>query len=434
MRTRQRQRTLRIVLTIFVCLLFLVGLAVGGLYWVYTQTDETNVPMPRVLLGETVLQPTAFSWHTPALFGFTHKSFSQAVQLEQPQSAAFSGLTAFVETPADAQAELVVADAQGAPQAVTKTETGYTATLPANGTYTVHLSLAYPQTPKTAYGTFHYDATFTVSAPPEITFSNPTVAQGDVCTVVVRNASAEQPPTISHTVPDEPAVFARQGDNYVAVIGAGYRVQPGTYDINITCGDVSAQQQLTVTQTQFSRQDMTISGSVVASTKTDEANKEWRDAIYPLYETTDDTVYWTGQFVDPLQKRVINTEYGLFRYTNGSTTPERHAGIDLDGETGDPVAATAGGRVVLAQFLTLTGNTVVIEHGGGLKSYYFHMDSLGCAKDDLVQAGDLIGEVGTTGYSTGAHLHFEMKLGRQSLDPIALLDGVSGLYFAQQDA
>ena len=125
----------------------------------------------------------------------------------------------------------------------------------------------------------------------------------------------------------------------------------------------------------------------------------------------------------------MNTTYGLFRYTNGSQTAERHAGVDLDAEEGDPVYAAAAGRVVYAGTLIYTGNTVVIEHGCGLKTYYFHMSALGCKQNDMVTAGQQIGAVGSTGYSTGPHLHFEARIGRQSIDPMALLDGSSGIYF-----
>lgn len=77
------------------------------------------------------------------------------------------------------------------------------------------------------------------------------------------------------------------------------------------------------------------------------------------------------------------------------------------------------------------GNTVVIEHGGGLKSYFFHLDSLACKQGDIVEKEQLIGQAGSTGYSTGPHLHYEARIGNQSIDPDQLFNGSSGLYFAR---
>ena len=82
-----------------------------------------------------------------------------------------------------------------------------------------------------------------------------------------------------------------------------------------------------------------------------------------------------------------------------------------------------------AEEIIYTGNTVVIEHGGGLKTYYYHMDSIEVKEGQIVERGALIGTVGSTGYSTGAHLHFEVKMGRSSLSPWELFDGSSEVYF-----
>ena len=87
--------------------------------------------------------------------------------------------------------------------------------------------------------------------------------------------------------------------------------------------------------------------------------------------------------------------------------------------------------MVYAGFLQMTGNTVVIEHGGGLKSYFFHLDSLACKQGDIVEKEQFIGQAGSTGYSTGPHLHYEARIGNQSIAPAQLFNGSSGLYFAR---
>ena len=114
------------------------------------------------------------------------------------------------------------------------------------------------------------------------------------------------------------------------------------------------------------------------------ANQEWKDVMFPLYASADAEIYWSGTFIRPCGTTAQNTQYGLYRYTNGSPYPERHAGIDYDCDLGDAVWAPGRGKVVYAGFLQMTGNTVVIEHGGGLKSYFFHLDSLACKQGDNV--------------------------------------------------
>lgn len=104
---------------------------------------------------------------------------------------------------------------------------------------------------------------------------------------------------------------------------------------------------------------------------------------------------------------------------NGGATPERHGGVDIAAALGTPVQCPADGLVEYAGFLQLSGNTIVIEHGGGLKSYFYHMDSLDVATGDRVEKGRLLGAVGTTGYSTGPHLHYEVKIGREERLPLA---------------
>ncbi len=124
----------------------------------------------------------------------------------------------------------------------------------------------------------------------------------------------------------------------------------------------------------------------------------------------------------------ISTEFGLYRYTNGSKTPTRHTGIDIAAAEGTNVPASNDGRVVFAGDVIITGNTVVIEHGGGLKTYYFHLSSINTKEGDMVEQGDVIGRVGSTGYATGPHLHFEVKLGEFPLSPWPLFDGSSSIY------
>ena len=95
-----------------------------------------------------------------------------------------------------------------------------------------------------------------------------------------------------------------------------------------------------------------------------------------------------------------------------------HAGIDIPGPTGQPIFAAAPGRIVRAGLYGGYGNVVVIDHGEGLSTVYAHQLKVAVAAGDEVEAGDTIGYVGSSGFSTGPHLHFEVRTGGTPVDPL----------------
>lgn len=102
-------------------------------------------------------------------------------------------------------------------------------------------------------------------------------------------------------------------------------------------------------------------------------------------------------------------------------TVRNHYGIDFSGNTGDPIVAAAGGVVLSADWRTGYGNTVVVSHGGGFTTLYAHMSEMNMTAGEEVAGGDLIGWVGNTGWSTGSHLHFEIRVDGVAVDPALYL-------------
>lgn len=100
-----------------------------------------------------------------------------------------------------------------------------------------------------------------------------------------------------------------------------------------------------------------------------------------------------------------------------------HTGIDIDGETGDPVVAAAGGTVMLAGRMSGYGNAVVIDHGGGLATLYGHLSVTTVSAGDVLDQGEVVGLVGCTGSCTGSHLHFEVRVNGAPVDPLPYLPG-----------
>lgn len=102
-------------------------------------------------------------------------------------------------------------------------------------------------------------------------------------------------------------------------------------------------------------------------------------------------------------------------------TAINHPGFDLAAPTGTPVGAAAGGTVVHAGPAGTYGNLVTVRHENGYETRYAHLSAVTVAKGDKVQPGQQIGNVGTTGYSTGPHLHFEVRHEGKTIDPAPLL-------------
>ncbi len=94
-----------------------------------------------------------------------------------------------------------------------------------------------------------------------------------------------------------------------------------------------------------------------------------------------------------------------------------HKGVDMSAGHGQAIKAAASGRVILAAYYGGYGNTIIVDHGGGMTTLYAHQSSLNVSYGDSVGAGDIIGYVGSTGASTGPHLHFEVRLFGEAVDP-----------------
>jgi murein DD-endopeptidase MepM/ murein hydrolase activator NlpD len=98
-----------------------------------------------------------------------------------------------------------------------------------------------------------------------------------------------------------------------------------------------------------------------------------------------------------------------------------HSGMDFRGATGDPIRATAAGKVISAGQRGGYGNMVEIEHADGLSTRYGHMSRIDVAEGDVIAAGDMIGAVGSTGRSTGPHLHYEVRRNGDAVNPASFI-------------
>jgi murein DD-endopeptidase MepM/ murein hydrolase activator NlpD len=151
--------------------------------------------------------------------------------------------------------------------------------------------------------------------------------------------------------------------------------------------------------------------------KTREAEQLWS-----ILNRSGADVYSTGPFIPPLNSNRRTSYFGdrrVFIYTDGGRDRSIHGGVDYGVPTGTPVWACATGKVVLARFRIVTGNSVVIEHLPGVYSLYYHLDSIAVSEGQILKAGETLGQSGSTGLATGPHLHWEIRAAGENTDPDA---------------
>ncbi len=414
-----------VILRIFLILLLAATIVVGVLVYEYYNVDETTVPQISITLNEEQLQYSSVVWNTPVYGGIVYKQHaSEEPQGEKPEPQDHKNI--FFTYPKDLAVQIEVLSPTGEKVSAYEEAGVWEYIAAENGEYTYTVMAGKLKEEGEAYGTYTYSGSLTIDVKPAIVISQTQAEQGDVITVSVTGMGELPMPTLEQDISF--ASFSKKGNAYIAHIGVAHDAIPGEYPISVACGELNVSDIIYVGEREFGRQNMTISTTTVANTRGDEDIAEFNAAIIPLFDIADEEIYYEGLFIYPCDNLEKNTEYGIFRYTNGSTSATRHVGIDYDGEIGDNAYATNNGRVVFSDYLAVTGYTVVIEHGAGLKSYYYHLDELNCAVNDMVSTGDIIGYVGTTGYSTGAHLHFEMRIGREPIDPEKLFEGTSLMY------
>lgn len=216
--------------------------------------------------------------------------------------------------------------------------------------------------------------------------------------------------------------FFDDDEGAVALLPVRLSLEPGDYTVKLSADGRSSAFDIAVKTRDFVVQHLQVAAETTEQTiLSAKANAEYDEKIEPLKSIYDPRLYTKGSFILPIEGRVT-TEFGTKRYINGSSTPSWHAAIDIGAATGTKIKAANAGRVLFSEYIALTGNTILIEHGLGLKSWYYHMDTLAVSAGDMVAQGEIIGTVGSTGFSTGPHLHFGMSVGEYYVNPWSFID------------
>jgi murein DD-endopeptidase MepM/ murein hydrolase activator NlpD len=197
-----------------------------------------------------------------------------------------------------------------------------------------------------------------------------------------------------------PSAAPKKKDN--TVIGSDNTGGKGGPFVAVTDGDINTLADTTVdSYKQLSDQMNKLSGSLA------ETKKKVLDSIHLLQITP---TIW------PVNTRYISSDFG-YRSDPFTYSPTYHSGVDIVGDKGDPVYVTADGVVITAAYDNMHGNNVVVDHSNGIRTWYMHMNKIIVSEGDHVTKGQQIGMLGTTGRSTGPHLHYELKKNGVSVDP-----------------
>jgi len=225
-------------------------------------------------------------------------------------------------------------------------------------------------------------------------------------------------PLLSH--PADPA-------KRIALIPVGYRTAPGKKELHRIGPEGDRRIPFRVIDGGYPSETLHVQPSKVKPNPEQQKRvaKEYREAM-KIYAHFTPKRYWSTPFSLPMDSPVTST-FGTARLLNG-TLNSFHSGTDFRAKPGTPVDAVNDGVVVLAKERYFAGNSVLIDHGEGLYTCYYHLSRIDVKTGERITKGEQIGLSGSTGRVTGPHLHFAVMLQGVQVDPMQLLATLNALF------
>lgn len=216
---------------------------------------------------------------------------------------------------------------------------------------------------------------------------------------------------------------------WTAFIGADLTLRPGKYKLKTIAREHMDTKLINVFKKDYGVRRLTVPKSMEAlDEQTLKRVKRESRRIKKLFLRSDKNPLWKGVWVRPVNGPVVSP-FGRRSIINGAERSP-HSGVDLKAAEGVPVKATNNGAVVLTDDCFFGGVSVIIDHGGGIHSMYFHLSKPLVNTGQMVKKGDIIGLSGSSGRVTGPHLHFGVRLDGARINPLELID-VSRIIGAQ---
>ena len=218
------------------------------------------------------------------------------------------------------------------------------------------------------------------------------------------------------------------GRHAIGLLGTGAFFGPGEPELAIqTENGPLWTQPWQFVDDEWAYQQITLTGEAAAISQ--EAIAEERVRLFALWSQATASPQWSTPFQLPIENYLsISSAFGARRSYNGGPYRTYHEGVDFSAYGGTPVIAPATGTVILAEILYVRGGAVILDHGLGVYSGYYHMSSIHVAEGNIVAPGQLLGEVGTTGLSTGNHLHWDFLVADTWVDASAWVEQGMGCW------
>jgi len=219
---------------------------------------------------------------------------------------------------------------------------------------------------------------------------------------------------------------SRNGHIWAGLLGVDLEKAPGQYQANIT-GQASGAEAfrcavpILVSAGKFPTENLKVEKQFVEPDPEQLARaKAETEKLRAIFSTVTPERLWQGAFRVPLDGVTTGGNFGRRRVLNGQPGSP-HSGVDFPAPTGTPIHAAQAGRVVLAEPLFFSGNTVVVDHGFGIYTFYGHLSAFTVKAGEMVKAGEELGKVGATGRVTGPHLHWGLTVDRERVNALQIV-------------
>ena len=211
---------------------------------------------------------------------------------------------------------------------------------------------------------------------------------------------------------------------YGALIGVDLAEPPGSYPLKLADPKGAALKpihpyRIKVVSQKFGTQELKLPRETVDLDPPTLARVQKEQAeVTALLDKITEEKLWESGFLVPTEGKIAGT-FGLKRILNGQPR-STHSGEDIDAPLGADVHASNTGKVILAQDLFFSGKSIILDHGWGIYTMYFHLSEINVLSGEAVKKGQVIGRVGASGRATGPHLHWGLRLGGARVNPFSL--------------
>jgi len=259
---------------------------------------------------------------------------------------------------------------------------------------------------------------YSSAKPVHVEISPKKISPGDAFIIRVTGVESGQP--VSACFGKAEIHFGNCGEGcYLAIWAVDIQTKPKAYNVKVTAGKKKIRLKLHVKKTKFPELRLSLPDEKVVPSPDDlERVEKDNKKLNDIWQNVSEKL-WEGKFILPLENET-STVFGVKRIMNEKWTSV-HRGMDIRGREGEQVRASNSGKVVLSEELFYGGNTLVLDHGMGIFSIYMHLSGFNVKSEDIVSKGDAIGLVGSSGRSTGPHLHFGVKVAGINVNPGSLM-------------